>query len=235
MRRQILACALAAVGCCLFAVAQQTPTPPQQAQAEKEIEKQEQSQRMLKVVPIFETTNRQNAAPLTAGQKFRLMAKQALDPFEYVAAGLQAGLSQATNEFPGYGQGASGYGKRYGASLADQASSQFFYNFFYPAVLKEDPRYFRLGNGTTKHRIGYALEQEFVCHTDRGTRSFNWSTTLGSLTSGGISNAYYPPGDRGFGLTMSRAGIAMLYGSVGGLVLEFWPDIDRKFFHKQKP
>jgi hypothetical protein len=218
-------------------VAQQTPSSatPQQSQKEKEVEKQEQSQRMLGVIPIFESTNRENPAPLTSGQKFHLMAKQALDPFEYVAAGLEAGLGQATNEFAQYGQGAAGFGKRYGAALADQASSQFFYNFFYPALLKEDPRYFRLGKGSTMRRIGYALAQQFVCHTDSGGRSFNWSTTLGSVTAGGISNLYYPPADRGFGLTMSRAAIAMGYGSAGGLVLEFWPDIDRKFFHKKKP
>ncbi len=237
MQLRQLACfsALFLVGCCAVIRAQQTtPAPPQQqTEKEKEIEKQEQSQRMLGVVPIFETTNRQNAAPLTPGQKFRLMAKQALDPFEYVAAGLQAGLGQATDEFAQYGQGAAGYGKRYGAALADQASSQFFYNFFYPALLKEDPRYFRLAEGTTKHRMGYALAQEFVCHTDSGGRSFNWSTALGSVTSGGISNIYYPPADRGFGLTMSRAAISMGYGSAGALILEFWPDIDRKFSHKK--
>ncbi len=233
MNLRLPACILDIIICCCLAAAQQTSAPPQESQNEKQIEKQEQSERMLKVIPIFETTNRRNATPLTAGQKFRLMAKQALDPFEYVAAGLQAGLGQATNEFAQYGQGAAGYGKRYGATLADQASSQFFYNFFYPALLKEDPRYFRLGEGTAKHRIAYALAQQFVCHTDSGDRSFNWSTTLGSLTSGGISNIYYPPADRGFGLTMSRAAIAMGYGSAGGLILEFWPDIDRKFFHKK--
>ncbi len=226
---------LVLLGCCSLLVAQQTSPSAAPQQKEKEIEKQEQSQRMLGVIPIFESTSRETPAPLTTRQKFHLMARQALDPFEYVAAGMQAGLGQATNEFAQYGQGAAGYGKRYGAALADQASSQFFYNFFYPALLKEDPRYFRLGKGSAKRRIGYALAQQFVCHTDSGGRSFNWSTTLGSVTAGGISNLYYPPADRGFGLTMSRAAIAMGYGSAGGLILEFWPDIDRKFFHKKKP
>lgn len=146
--------------------------------------------------------------------------------------GLQAGLSQAENEFPEYGQGAEGYGKRYGASLADEVSAGFFSNFFYPALLKEDPRYFRLGQGTLKHRVGYALAQEFVCHTDKGGRSFAFSNVLGAVSAGGLSNAYYPQSDRGFGLTLSRAGIALLYGSLGGLSDEFWPDISRKLFHK---
>lgn len=194
------------------------------------MQKKEQSQRILGVAPLFGST-RQNARPLTTGEKFHLFAKSSFDPFEYAAAGFQAGLGQATNEFPGYGQGASGYFKRYGASVADQVSSNFFSNFAYPVVLKEDPRYFRLGEGSIKHRIGYSLAQEFVCRTDSGGRSFNFSNVFGAFTSGGISNIYYPQTDRGFGLTMSRSAISLLYGSAGGLVDEFWPDIDRKLFH----
>lgn len=206
--------------------------PSSQSDREKQLQRQEQSQRILGVVPQFGLTSRKDAPPLTSNQKFHLFVKSAFDPFQYAAAGLQAGLGQATNEFPGYGQGAEGYGKRYGASIADQVSSNFFANFLYPSLLKEDPRYFRLGEGSIKHRILYSLEQEFVCHTDKGGRSFNWSNVLGAFTSGAISNAYYPSTDRGAGLTVSRSSIALLYGSAGGLVDEFWADIHNKLVHK---
>jgi uncharacterized iron-regulated membrane protein len=221
----------AAPGSSTPAAHDQTAPPP--SAPEEQIQKHEQSQRMLGVVPMFTVTSRQNAPPLTTREKFHLTAKQITDPFTFVAAGLQAGIGQATNEFSGYGQGAAGYGKRYGATFADQASGQFFSNAFYPTLFKEDPRYFRDGEGTVKHRIRYALTQEFVCHTDAGGRSFNWSNVLGAFTAGGLSNVYYPSTDRGLGLTMSRSGIALAYGSLGGLMQEFWPDIQRKFFHKQ--
>jgi hypothetical protein len=221
----------------------QTGTPPfadpelqkkeQQLRQEEELRKQEQSSRILGVVPQFGVT-RQNAAPLTPGQKFHLFRKSAFDPVQFAVVGLQAGISQASNSFGAYGQGAEGYAKRYGAAFADQVSSNFFSNFAYPVLFKEDPRYFRLGEGSIKHRIGYALAQEIVCKTDKGTRSFNYSNVLGAFTAGGISNAYYPSADRGFGLTVSRAGIALLYGSLGGLVDEFWADIDHKLSHKKK-
>src|SRR5579884_1842855 len=142
---------------------------------EKEIEKQEQSQRMLGVIPNFGTTSRHDAPPLSPGGKFHLFYKSAFDPVELSVVGLQAGLSQAEDEFPEYGQGAAGFGKRYGATLADEVSSGFFANFFYPVLFKEDPRYFRLGEGSIKHRLGYALLQEIDCHTDKGGRSFAWS------------------------------------------------------------
>jgi hypothetical protein len=230
IRHLVLACFLCA---CVALAQQQPPDAPSASQSEKEIEKKEQSQRILGVVPMFGVTNRQDAPPLTPKQKFHLFVKGEIDPFEWFAVGLQAGISQATNEFPQYGQGAAGYGKRYGAALADSVSSGFFSTFVYPTLLKQDPRYFRLGEGTVKHRIAYSLERVLVCRTDRGGRAFNFSNVLGAVTTGSISNAYYPPNDRGFGLTMSRAGISLLYGTAGGLVDEFWPDIYRKVFHKK--
>src|SRR5438445_3890131 len=155
-----------------------TPAPPapvQQSEQEKEIEKKEQSQRILGVVPQFGVTSRHNAPPLTPSGKFHLFAKAAFDLVEFGVVGLQAGISQAEDEFPGYGQGGQGYAKRYGAAFADQVSSGFWSNYFYPVLLKEDPRYFRSGTGSIKHRLGYAVAQEFVCHTDKGGRTFNWS------------------------------------------------------------
>lgn len=215
--------------------AQPSPSPtPSSQQSEEEIQRKEQSQRILGVVPQFSVTSRQNAPALTPKQKFRLFVKSATDPFIFAAAGVQAGIGQATDEFPGYGQGGSGYAKRYGATLADSTTSNFFSNYAYPVLFKEDPRYFRLGQGSITHRIVYSLEQEFVIRTDRGTRRFSYSNVLGAFTAGGISNLYYPSSDRGFGLTMSRSAIALGYGSLGGLIDEFWSDIDQKLFHKHQ-
>ena len=215
--------------------ASQTPAPQKGSEQEKKIEKKEQSRRMLGVLPEFAVTDRKNAPPLTVGAKFHLFYKTALDPSEFAITGIQAGISQADNSFPAYGQGASGYGKRYGAAFADQASSGFFANFFYPVLFKQDPRYFRLGQGKWQQRFGYALAQTVVGHTDNGGRTFNWSNILGALSAGSISNAYYPAEDRGLGLTLDRAGISLLYGSLGGLTSEFWPDVSRKLHHHHEP
>jgi hypothetical protein len=225
----------------------------QKSEQEKNIERQEQSQRVLGVIPQFGVTSRQNAPPLTGGEKFHLFYKSAFDPAILAIVGLQAGISQAEDEFPGYGQRAQGYAKRYGASFADQVSSGFWSNYFYPVLFKEDPRYFRLGEGGAGKRLLYSVKQEFVCHTDRGGRSFAFSNVLGAFTSGAISNAYYPgrtlirtiPGtptspaipvyesDRGVTLTLSRAAIALGYGTIGGLFDEFWPDIHQKLFGRK--
>lgn len=241
---------LAIVVCCCLRLVAQNPAPseagPQpeagaksdaseKSPAEKQMEREEQSQRLLGVIPQFGTTSRQNASPLTAREKFHLFYKSAFDPVELVTVGAQAAISQSQDEFPEYGQGAAGYGKRYGASLADEVSSGFFANYFYSVLFREDPRYFRLGQGSIKHRIGYALFQVISCRTDRGGRSFAWENALGALSAGGLANAYYPPTERGFGLTMSRSAISLGYGSLGGLVDEFYPDISRRLFHRRNP
>ena len=219
-----------------FAFAQQTsPSPPQSPEQTKQAQQKEDSQRMLGVLPQFGVTNEKHPQPLMPRQKFRLFYRTAFDPVEFAVVGFEAGISQANDSFSGYGQGASGYGKRYGAAFADQVSSNFFTNFAYPVLLKQDPRYFRRGEGPVKRRIGHALAQEFIGHKDGGDATFNWPTALGALTAGSISNTYYPAEDRGFGLTMTRSGVALLYGSLGGLGSEFWPDISRKLHrHKEK-
>lgn len=187
---------------------------------------------MLGVIPNFGTTSRHDAPPLTPGEKFHLFYKAAFDPVELSVVGLQAGISQAEDEFPEYGQGAAGFGKRYGATLADEVSSGFFSNYFYPVLLKEDPRYFRLGQGTVKHRFFYSLVQEVSSRRDNGTRGVAWENIFGAFSAGGLSNAYYPAAERGFALTMSRSAISIGYGSLGGLVDEFYPDISQWLFHR---
>jgi hypothetical protein len=238
-----------------------TPSPRPEAPASKKksdeeraIEHKEQSQRMMGVLPQFGVTSRRDAPPLAPREKFHLFAKSAFDPVTIGVVGLQAAISQGEDEFPAYGQGAVGYGKRFGASLADNVSSGFFSNYFYPVLLKEDPRYFRSGEGSFPRRLAYSVKQEFVCHTDKGGRSFNFSNVLGAFTSGAISNAYYPgnslirtipatatmpampvyENDRGAVLTISRTAIALGYGTIGGLFDEFWPNIHDKLFHKHK-
>jgi len=230
------------------------PRPHIKSEEEKRIERQEQSQRIMGVIPNFGMTNRHNAPALGPHEKFHLFITEAIDPGMIGVVGLQAGLSQAQNEFPAYGQGAAGYGKRFGASLADEVSSGFWSTYFYPVLLKEDPRYFRLGEGSFGYRLYYSVKQEFVCHTDNGGRSFHFSNVLGAFTSGAISNLYYPgntlirtipatpnsaaipvyENDRGVVLTFSRSAIALGYGMIGGIFDEFWPDVHNKFSHKHR-
>ena len=197
--------------------------------------KQQEHQRILGVVPNFNTTDNANALPLSAGQKFQLMFRGIIDPFEFVAAGADAGLSQAEDDFPEYGQGAEGYGKRFGASYADTFDGALWGNAILPALLHQDPRYFRKGSGSFTHRLFYAVSTTVWTKNDNGKWGPNYSNVAGNLIAGGISNLYYPASDRGVGLTFERGLTVTAEGAIGAVGVEFWPDIARKVFHKSNP
>jgi len=190
-------------------------------------------ERILLVIPAFGITNRQDAPPLSAKAKFALASRQAFDPFMWISTGIQAGISQASNQFPEYGQGAAGYGKRYGAAMLDVVNGGFASTAFC-VLLKEDPRYFRLGSGPIVERVLYSVAQQVSAKNDQGKRTFNWANVLGTFTSSAISNAYYPKPNRGFSLTMNRAMVSLLWGFTGELTDEFGPDVSRKLFHRHK-
>lgn len=214
---------------------QQTKPPGAQSQSDQAAQQlqQEEHQRILGVIPNFNTTDIQNAVPLSKKQKFQLMLHSVTDPFEFFAAGFVAGYGQATDNHAGYGQGAAGYGKRYGAAYADAADGAFWGNAVFPSLLHQDPRYFRRGHGPFWGRFWYAASTAVWTKNDNGTWGPNYSNVLGNIVSGGISNAYYPSEDRGVGLTFEGAAIVTLEGVAGSLGVEFWPDVSRKVFGKR--
>jgi hypothetical protein len=195
--------------------------------------KQEERQRILGVMPNFNTVEASTGVTsLSPRQKFHLMFKSSVDPFVFVADGFVAGLSQARNTNPGFGQGAEGYFKRFGASYLDTADGNLWGNAILPIVLKEDPRYLRLGSGTFTHRFLYSAATTIWCRRDNGSWGPNYANVLGNFISGGISNFYYPAADRGFGQTVDGALTVTAEGVVGAEFVEFWPDISRHLFKK---
>ncbi|HXO06060.1 MAG TPA: carboxypeptidase-like regulatory domain-containing protein [Candidatus Sulfotelmatobacter sp.] len=188
--------------------------------AEAQIKEQEK-QRILGVIPNFYISYVHDAAPLTPKQKFELAWKTTIDPVTFVIVGATAGYEQAENQFSEYGQGAQGYGKRYGAAYADMITSTFIGGALFPALMKQDPRYFYKGTGSTRSRTLYAIANAVICKGDNGHWQFNYSGILGGLVSGGISNLYYPPKDRGAGLVFESEGIGVGGTAIVNLIQEF--------------
>jgi hypothetical protein len=189
--------------------------------AEQEI-KVEEKQRVLAVIPNFYVSYIPNPLPLTPKQKFEIAWKTVIDPFTFAVVGATAGVEQAQNHFDGYGQGAQGYGKRYGAGYADTVTGTFIGGAILPSLLKQDPRYFYKGNGRTGSRILYAIANSVICKGDNRRWQPNYSGVLGSLAAGGVSNLYYPANDRdGLGLTFENAGIGIGGTAVANLFQEF--------------
>jgi hypothetical protein len=160
--------------------------------------------------------------------KFELFVQDSLDPVTFLSTGFSAGLDQAENSDPRYGQGAEGYGRRFGAEFAGQASSVFFKDFAYPWIFSEDPRYYRLAHGRPRTRLLHALEHAVVAHRDNGKRMFNFSEWLGTATTVVLSNTYHPDAHRGFSPAAQRVTFSILQDMGFDVLREFWPEISHK-------
>ena len=189
--------------------------------AEAEI-KDEEKQRILGFVPNFYVTYDPAAAPLRPKQKFELAWKATIDPVNFGLNGVVAGIEQASDDFSGYGQGAQGYAKRYGAGYADLVTSTFIGGAVLPSLFKQDPRYFYKGTGTKKSRVFYAIAMSVICKGDNGHWQANYSAIMGGLAAGGLSNLYYPDTDRnGVAFAFENALIGIGTTAAANLLQEF--------------
>ena len=218
------------------APAQPQTQPGQTSQDNKDQKNQGTSNdRLFFALPNFLTLeNSAHVPPLTPGQKFKVAFRSSFDYIQYPWYAVLAGISQAQNSEPGYGQGAEGYAKRYGAAFADGTIENFMVNAVVPSVLHTDPRYYQLGKGTFLHRTGYALSRLFITRTDSGHNTFNFAEIGGSGMAAAISTySYHPEADKTFSNTAEVWGTQVGYDAIRIVLNEFWPDIRRKF-HKDK-
>jgi hypothetical protein len=196
--------------------------PPSQVEIAREQIREEEKQRALGIIPNFYVTYIPDAAPLTPRQKFGLAWKSMVDPVTFGLTGAIAGLQQAQDDFSGYGQGAAGYGRRYGAAYGDMVTSTLIGSAILPSLLKQDPRYFYKGTGGKRSRLLYAIANSVICKGDNGHWQANYSAIIGGLAAGGISNLYYPAKDReGADLTFENALIGIGATAAANVLQEF--------------
>jgi hypothetical protein len=188
--------------------------------AEEQIKEQEK-QRVFGIVPNFYVTYDLDPVPLNARQKFQLAWKSTTDPVTFIGVGMLAGFEQAADEYSGYGQGMQGYAKRYGAAYADVFAGTFIGSAVLPSVLKQDPRYFYRGTGSTRSRIGYAMANSVMCRGDNQRWQPNYSTIVGAFAAGGISYLYYPSSDRSATLLVQNSLLKIAESSLAGIFQEF--------------
>ena len=203
--------------------------------------------RLFFALPNFLTVDANGKIiPLTASQKFKVVARGAFDPVQIVWYAALSGISQAENSEPGYGQGAEGYGKRYGAYAADGTIENFFVGAIFPSILHQDPRFFPKPQGSFFSRMTYAASRIVITRSDSGKREFNFSEVFGAAMASAIStNSYHPrrtfkgydamgvpqyyASDRTLSNTASVWVSQMGYDAITIVLKEFWPDIRRKF------
>jgi len=166
---------------------------------------------------------------LVVKDKFSLFLRNTFDPASFLSVSFNAGLDQAQNNDPSVGQGAAGYGKRFGANFAGLASGSFFGDFVYPTIFAEDPRYYPLAHGGSRRRLLHALGHVFIANREDGTRMVNASQWFSLTTVAVLSNTYHPDSQRGVGPAAQRVAYGAVEGMGFDVLREFWPEIARKF------
>jgi hypothetical protein len=193
--------------------------------------------RILGVIPDFQTVRDSNGAvPLTAKQKWSLAFRESADPFNIATCAMAAAFSQRENQTPRYGEGAAAYGKRFGAALADVGLQNIFSAGLLANVLHQDPRYYRKGPGAgILTRAVYSVSRVVVARQDSGQTGFNAAGVGGTLMGIAASNLYYPAASRRGTVMLGRLNTSFTGGVMGNLMSEFWPDLQKKFFHRRHP
>ena len=202
--------------------------------------------RLFFTLPNFLTLeNAGQVPPLTTKQKYAVVARGSFDYIQIPWYGFLSAVSQAQDSEPGFGQGWGGYGKRFAASFADGTIENFMTGAILPSLLREDPRYFQLGQGRFAHRTLYAMSRNLITRADSGKNRFNYSEVVGGAMSAAISTySYHPrskfvttttpgelrfiPSDRTLSNTAKVWGTQYGYDTMTLVVKEFWPDIRRK-------
>jgi hypothetical protein len=208
-----------------------SPQEDERKKAQEQLDKQ-LHQRVFGVMATFNTTDNRDALPLSTRQKYKLFFKSASDPWPFALTAVSAGIDQAENSFPAYGQGVEGYAKRWGAGYTDYFTGNLLGNAVLASLLKEDPRYFQKGTGSFATRALWAAGGTVWCKRDNGTWGPNYANVMGNLMGAAVSNLYYPAADRTVGETLERGFTVTAQAIIGSEVIEFWPDMVRH--HKRK-
>jgi hypothetical protein len=216
----------------------QAPNKPDDAIGKSKLEQETGTvnDRIFAVLPNYGTVETAKVLqPLNSGQKFRLATAGVFDWGALGFNGALSAIAQARNDPQAWGQGWGAYGKRYGASFADNSIGTYMTTAVFPSLLHEDPRYFQMGKGGFSHRFVYGWSRLFVTRTDSGSMRFNYSESIGNAAAAAISNIYHPAEDRTAARNATTLGFLILYDGLSNELKEFWPDIRRKLFHKTSP
>jgi Carboxypeptidase regulatory-like domain len=194
-------------------------------------EREAEQQRVFGFIPNFYVTYHPDAPPLTTKLKFRLAWKSSIDPITIAGVAFLAGLEQASDQYSDFGQGALGYGKRFGAGYADVFASTFLSGAVFPSLLKQDPRYFYKGTGSTKSRVLRAIGNSVTCKGDNGNWQVNYSNIAGTFAGAALASTFYPTNNPGM-FTLSNGFIRLGESSLAGVVQEF---VLRRFTKTKQP
>jgi hypothetical protein len=212
---------------------QQDPSPSTSSSTAAANPQTGQTKRILWIMPNFRAVNEGvKLPPQTVKEKLKTGALDSFDYSSFIFVGIQAGISQATNAYPAFRQGAAGYGRYYWHTFADNTDENLWVEGILPIVLHQDSRYYTMGHGGFIKRGVYAVTRTVITRTDSGKETFNASEIFGAGTAASISSLYYPTQYRTWTKIGQRwlTNVLLDFGTFAAK--EYWPDVNRAIFHQ---
>lgn len=162
---------------------------------------------------------------LSVSDKFVLGVRDTVTPFAASGWIGAAAYEQITNGSPNFGQTGKGFAQRLGTAAARAASEGIFSDSVLAPILREDPRYYKLGKGRSIiARLVYAGTRTLITRTDGGRKTVNLALLGGNAAGSALTNLYYPDLNQGFVETAKTFGGSVGGSAVGFVVSEFLSD-----------
>ncbi len=159
--------------------------------------------------------------PLSARAKFNRYVKSLYDPLSILASLSGAGISQARDTIPEWGQGYAGYGRRSASGYGKHVVRQSI-EFGIGGLLHYDPRYFASQRGGIWPRTLHAVSQTFRCKDDSGRWQPSYPNLAGALGAGLVSRSWHPERHRRIEDILRSGAISLALDAAGNVIREFW-------------
>jgi hypothetical protein len=169
----------------------------------------------------------QQLVALDVSDKFTYHLKRSVGPMALLGSAAYAAILQEADTPTEWGQGGSGYGKRFASTIACSGIHSAL-AFGLDSSMHEDPRYFRAASGGLLRRAGHAVRETVLTHTDKGTETFSLWRFGSAYGAAYLSNQWYPGRLNTVKLGFAEGSLQIGFDLATNIATEFWPDLKRK-------
>lgn len=196
----------------------------------------QQPKRILGIMPNYRAVSTgATYTPPTWRESLVMATDNSFDYSSFIFTGLTSMIAEGDDAHPQLGKGIPGFWAYSWRGFIDKTDGNYLVLFVFPTMLRQDERYYTMGQGTIWHRTLYSLGSVLITPNYQGNRSFNYSELAGRGIAQAVSITYYPAGERNFEDVVSKYGYAVMRDALANSFREFWPDISAHLFHKNNP